>query len=277
MKLTILHTVLTGLIIFIGLESANAAGFKKNKNHQHIILSKKPTEFLHFINSGNLHNDSIHKLNFKYHDKKRGLKPFIAPTLLISAGTTLHFSTDTKENFQDWSRDNFTYSGHADDYIQYAPLAVVYSLNAFGIKGKNNFGNRTALALKSILLNDLIVNNLKTWSKTKRPNGEMRSFPSGHTSFTFAMAHFMHKEYGELSRWYSIGAYTCAATVGIMRVAKNAHWFSDVVAGAGVGILSTELVYLTHLYKWDNEHLKNFDIFPFKMGNKKGITLVYKF
>ncbi|MBT6005211.1 MAG: phosphatase PAP2 family protein, partial [Prolixibacteraceae bacterium] len=72
-------------------------------------------------------------------------------------------------------------------------------------------------------------------------------------------------------------AYSCAATVGILRTAKNAHWISDVVAGAGIGILSTELVYLTHLYKWDNEHLKSFDILPFQLGNKKGLTLVYKF
>ena len=225
----------------------------------------------------NLHNDSIHKFNFRYHDKKRGLKPYIAPAILISAGTALHFSTDAKENFQDWVQDNFAYSGDVDDYIQYAPIVAVYSLNAFGVKGKNNFGNRTALALKSFLLNDLIVNSLKTWTDETRPNGTPRSFPSGHTSFAFSMAHFMHKEYGELSAWYSVGAYGCATAVGIMRVAKNAHWISDVVAGAGIGILSTELVYLTHLYKWDSEHLRNFDIFPFSVGKQKGVTMVYNF
>ena len=224
-----------------------------------------------------LHNDSIHKFNFRYHDKKRGLKPYIAPAILISAGTALHFSTDAKENFQDWVQDNFAYSGDVDDYIQYAPIVAVYSLNAFGVKGKNNFGNRTALALKSFLLNDLIVSGLKTWTDETRPNGDARSFPSGHTSIAFSMAHFMHKEYGELSAWYSVGAYSCAAAVGIMRVAKNAHWISDVVAGAGIGILSTELVYLTHLYKWDSEHLRNFDIFPFSVGKQKGVTMVYNF
>lgn len=225
----------------------------------------------------NLHNDSIHKFNFRYHDKKRGLKPYIAPAILISAGTALHFSTDAKVNFQDWVQGNFVYSGDVDDYIQFAPLVAVYSLNAFGVKGKNNFGNRTALALKIFLLNDFIVSGLKTWTDETRPNGTPRSFPSGHTSFAFAMAHFMHKEYGELSAWYSVGAYSCAAAVGIMRVAKNAHWISDVVAGAGIGILSTELVYLTHLYKWDSEHLRNFDIFPFNVGKQKGLTLVYNF
>lgn len=223
------------------------------------------------------HNDSIHQLNFRYPDKKRGIKPFIAPSILITSGTVLHFSTDTKHNFQDWIRNNFAYSGQMDDYIQYAPFAAVYALNFVGIKGENNFGNRTALAFKSLLLNDFMVSHLKKWSGTQRPNGGMRSFPSGHTSVAFALAHFMHHEYREKSIWFSIGAYSCAATVGIMRVAQDAHWISDVIAGAGFGILSTELVYLTHLYKWDNEHIRNFDIFPFRLGNQKGITLVYNF
>lgn len=227
--------------------------------------------------SSYIHNDSIHKFDFKYADKKRGIKPYIAPFILISTGTALHFSTDFKENVRDWAQDNIAYSGNADDYLQYAPLLAVYGLNAFGIKGKNNFGNRTALAIKSILLNDLITNNLKGWTDVTRPNGGKRSFPSGHTSFAFTVAHFMHKEYGETSVWYSIGAYACATTVGIMRIAKNMHWISDVLTGAGIGILSTEFVYLTHLYKWDNEHLKNFDIFPFKVGKQKGLTLVYNF
>ncbi len=265
--------LLSAALIFL-YQTINAIQPGEIKHLENFELMKK----LHFRNSYfNLHNDSIHKFNSKYPYKKRGLKSFIAPTFLISAGTVLHFSTNAKINFRNWAQNNFAYHGHIDDYIQYAPLVAVYSFNVFGIKGKNNFGNRTALAIKSILLNEIIVNSLKTWTKTERPNGDMRSFPSGHTSFAFAMAHFMHKEYGEISPWYSIGAYTCATTVGIMRVAKNAHWISDVLAGAGIGMLSTEFVYRTHLYKWDNNHLKNLDIFPFKIRNQSGVTLVYNF
>ena len=223
------------------------------------------------------HKDSIHSTNFRYKDKKRGFKPFIAPTLLIVTGTALHFSTDAKENFQDWVQQNLAYSGSVDDYIQYAPGVAVYALNLFGVKGKNNFGNRTAIVAKSLLLNELIVSSLKIWVNEERPNGGDHSFPSGHTSTAFALAHFMHKEYGEKSIWYSIGAYSCATTVGIMRVAKNAHWISDVIAGAGFGMLSTELVYLTHQYKWDNEHIKNFDIFPWSNRKQSGLALVYTF
>ncbi len=248
------------------LDNDGAETYKSNLNSSY-----------YYHNHFGFHNDSIHKLNFRYADKKRGFKPYIAPTLLIAGGTALHFSTNAKENFQDWVQNHFSYSGHADDYIQYAPLAAVYMFNAVGIKGKNNFGNRTALVLKSLVLNDFIVSNLKRWTGSERPNGSMRSFPSGHTSVAFAMAQFMHHEFRDESVWFSIGAYSCAATVGMLRVAKNAHWISDVVAGAGIGMLSTELVYLTHLYKWDNEHIKNFDIFPFKIGNQKGLTLVYTF
>ena len=223
------------------------------------------------------HQDTIHRFDFRYNDRKRGIKPYIAPALLITTGTILHFSTGAKENFQDWVQENFAYTGHIDDYIQYAPGVAVYALNAFGVKGKNNFGNRTAIVVKSLLINDLMVSSLKKWVDSDRPNGDPHSFPSGHTSTAFALAHFMHKEYGDRSIWYSIGAYSCATAVGVMRVAKNAHWISDVVAGAGFGMLSTELVYLTHLYKWDNEHIKNLDIFPWSSRQQKGIALVYRF
>ena len=223
------------------------------------------------------HIDSIHHPDFRYNDNKRGIKPYIAPVLLISAGTVLHFSTETKVNFQDWVQENTSYTGHLEDYLEYAPLAVVYGLNAVGVKGKNKFGNRTAIVIKSLVLNDLMVSSLKTWVGEKRPSGGSRSFPSGHTSVAFALAQFMHHEYGEKSVWFSIGAYSCASAVGMMRIAGNAHWISDVTAGAGFGMLSTELVYLTHQYKWDKEHLRRLDIFPWSNQKQKGVALVYTF
>jgi len=259
--------IVYSLLLFCFMEVVYASPPKQKLG----LLSNNTT-----INTYRFHTDSIHQLNFRYPDKKRGIKPFITPSVLIATGTALHFS-NIKYDIHDWTTDHFSYSGKADDYIRYAPVVAVYSLNALGIKGKNNFGNRTALFLKGFLLNDLIVYSLKSWAGVERPNGGEHSFPSGHTSVAFNLAHFMHKEYGELSPWYSIGAYSCATAVGVMRVAKGAHWISDVVAGAGLGMLSSELVYLTHQYKWDNEHLRNFDIFPFKIGKQKGLSLVYTF
>jgi membrane-associated phospholipid phosphatase len=223
------------------------------------------------------HPDDIHRLNFIYPDRHRGIKPYIAPTILIITGTAIHFMTGAKESFRDFMQINFSYSSRFYDYFQYAPLAAVYILNVIRVNGKNNFGNRTAIAIKSFLLNGLITYQLKHWTNVKRPDGKNYSFPSGHTSKAFMFAHFMHKEYGEMSPWFSVSAYACASTVGILRTAKDTHWISDVVAGAGIGILSTELIYLTHQYKWDNEHLKQWVILPFQLGKQKGVTLVYNF
>jgi membrane-associated phospholipid phosphatase len=69
-------------------------------------------------------------------------------------------------------------------------------------------------------------------------------------------ATFLHKEYGHKSIWYSIGGYSIATTVGVMRVIGNRHWLSDVFVGAGIGILSTELVYATHQYKLSKGKVK---------------------
>ena len=244
-------------------------------NFYEYFIKPQNTSELYFEN--HLKNDSNSISDYGFLNKEKGIKPYIAPALLITTGTVLHFSTNAKENFQDWVQENYGRTGHAEDYLLYVPGVAVYGLNAMGIKGKNNFGNRTALLAKSFLLNELIVSGLKYGVNEERPNGVEHSFPSGHTSKAFVFARFMHKEYGEKSIWYSIGAYSCATTVGILRVVHNAHWISDVVTGAGIGILSTELVYLTHQYKWDKEHLRRFDIFPWSNKKQKGVALVYTF
>lgn len=225
----------------------------------------------------NFHRDTFHQFSLRYAEGQKGLKPWIAPGLLLSGGIAIQFMPAVKENIRDFMQENMAYQGSLDDYLQFAPLTAVFALNAAGIKGKNNFGNTAAMAVKSILLNDFLTTRMKHWINSPRPNQGIRSFPSGHTSTAFTFAHFMHREFGERSPWFSIGAYTGASAVGFLRMAKNAHWFPDILMGAGVGILSTEFVYLTHQYKWDNEHLRKFDIFPFQTGNQKGVMMVYSF
>lgn len=223
------------------------------------------------------HDDSVHRLNFRYTDKRRGIRPFIAPALLVTGGTVFQLLPDSKENINDFVHKQLSWDSHFDDYLQVAPLATVYLLNLAGIKGKNNLGNRTAIAAKSFVISSVITLMLKHSIDATRPNGEGRSFPSGHTTTAFTFAQFMHREYGEGSIWYSIGAYTAAGVTGISRMANNDHWLPDILAGAGIGMLSTELVYLTHHYKWDNEHIRRLDIFPFRTGRQNGLSLVYTF
>lgn len=82
----------------------------------------------------------------------------------------------------------------------------------------------------------------KYTAHVRRPDkSNYKSFPSGHTATAFMAAMMMHKEYGDRSPWYSISAFTVATATGISRILNNRHWLSDVLAGAGIGILSDRI------------------------------------
>ncbi|VAW96524.1 Membrane-associated phospholipid phosphatase [hydrothermal vent metagenome] len=104
--------------------------------------------------------------------------------------------------------------------------------------------------LKSFTSNFLITNALKSIVTKKRPNGGLRSFPSGHTSAAFQGAAFIHKRYGF---FISVPAYLAAGFVGYSRVESKFHFNNDVFAGAAIGILNS--FYFT-------THFKNFNLRP---------------
>ena len=145
-----------------------------------------------------------------------------------------------------------------DDYLQYAPAAAVYGLKIAGVKGRNNIGRATLSYAASVGIMAILVNSIKYTAKVERPDGSANnSFPSGHTANAFNNASFLHKEYGVVNPLYSIGAYSAATFTGIGRNLNNRHWISDVLAGAGIGILSTELGYffIDKIYKNKGDNL----------------------
>ncbi|HEY9008786.1 phosphatase PAP2 family protein [Ohtaekwangia sp.] len=161
-----------------------------------------------------------------------------------------------------------------DNYMMHVPVLAVYGLNIAGVKGKHDFRNRTLLLVKSEMIMAALTFSVKKFTHVERPDDSNNfSFPSGHTAQAFATATFMAKEYGDESIWYSVGAYTMATTVGVMRILNNRHWISDVLAGAGIGILSTNLAYLTHKYRWKNKN-SDLTVIP-TYNNGPGIYLGY--
>lgn len=132
-----------------------------------------------------------------------------------------------------------------DDYLQYAPAALMLGLKIGGVRGRSSWGRMLVSDAFSVALMAGAVNSLKYTCRMPRPDGSNnKSFPSGHTATAFMAATMLHKEYGGRSPWYSIAGYSMATVTGVSRMLNNKHWLSDVLVGAGIGILSVELGYL---------------------------------
>ena len=140
---------------------------------------------------------------------------------------------------------NEGFHNRIDDYMQFSPLLLTYGLKAFGYEGRSKWGRLLASNALSAAIMAGIVNAIKYSAAELRPDGSTsNSFPSGHTATAFMAATILHKEYGlTRSLWYSVGGYAVATGIATFRVMNNRHWISDVMAGAGIGILSTELGY----------------------------------
>lgn len=188
--------------------------------------------------------------------KKEWVKKSIAPTLLFTASAA---TWGERKNIRE-IRNRYIpdFKASFDDYLQYAPAATVYGLKLAGVKGRNNIGRATLSYAASLAIMGIIVNSVKYTSKVERPDASAKnSFPSGHAAMAFANASFLHKEYGLVNPAYSIGGYGAATLTGLGRNLNNRHWMPDILAGAGVGIISTELGYffIDKFYKNKGDNL----------------------
>ncbi|MBW4888653.1 phosphatase PAP2 family protein [Mucilaginibacter sp. HMF5004] len=185
------------------------------------------------------------------HSKKYALIP---PVVLAAYGVSsfaftpvrnLDFSVNDAITRTD---PNFN-SSKAENYFQFAPVIIVYGLNLAGISGKNTFIDRTVVLGLSGGILALTATVTKQTTHRLRPDGsDYLSFFSGHTSTAFLGAEFLNQEFGGKSVWYSVAGYAIATTTGIFRLYNHDHWFSDVVAGAGFGILATKAGYFVYPY-----------------------------
>jgi hypothetical protein len=232
-------------------------------------------------------NDSITKIDSTSNHLKFNYKQLIIPSVLIGYGIIglesdqlLSFNSQIKKEVTEDIDEKIT----IDDFSQYAPAASVYALNAFGVKGKNNFRDRSVIFVTSYVIMASTVLSLKSMVHEERPDGSSNnSFPSGHTATAFAGAEFLWQEYKDKSIWYGIAGYAVATGTGLFRIYNNRHWLTDVAAGAGIGIMSTKIAYWMQpyitqkLFKSSSENKSTSMIAPFYNGQQYGFSFVKVF
>ncbi len=101
-----------------------------------------------------------------------------------------------------------------------------------------------------------------------RPFSGEGVFSSGHTGEAFALASVVAEHYDPL--WVKCTAYGIAGFVGFARVVDNAHFTSDVVAGALIGTAVGQAV--VHFNKQER-----FRVSPLMEGKTNGLRVVYAF
>lgn len=148
-------------------------------------------------------------------------------------------------DFHLFSRKDSVKKIRIDDYMELGRLGWVFVCDLMG-KEKHNWVDQLCLVVIAEGFNAAMTRTVKYTVGEIRPDGGPHSFPSGHTANAFLGAHIAWKEFKDSSPVLAYSGYALATFVACSRLYNNRHWVADVVAGAGFGILSVELAYLTY-------------------------------
>lgn len=191
------------------------------------------------------------------------------------------FSQENKSRFQTFISNSV--SGLGLGMVQSIGLGST-TIVAFAAKNKK-LQQTVIIWAGSLLINSIVTDQLKISFQRHRPNSGdpyntldwrkgpnlNKSFPSAHTSNAFTTATVFATQY-KTTKWVPPVAFTLAFLVGLSRIYDNAHWASDVLAGAAVGFLSAKA--MNSFYKLAKRKL----LFLPQAGiSYASLSLVYRF
>lgn len=170
-----------------------------------------------------------------------------------------------------WVQESSLLSHGADVFNAYgSPGVFVGSLALYGAGWATHQPDVARLGLRAgeaIALSGIVTGGIKGVAGRARPyaspgnphdfrilsgvhDGARQSFPSGHTTAVFAFASALDRELRitrpHTARWAAPALYTAAALTGLARMHSDNHWASDVVMGAGIGLVSGMVVARFH-------------------------------
>jgi membrane-associated phospholipid phosphatase len=173
---------------------------------------------------------------------------------LIPAGSAIVSSFDSFDaRVNSWAISHTPIFGsinsasRASDYLEYSLQAEVLltALATPSSEDPKEWVSSKAKGLSVELGADLVTAGvtgaLKTTTNRERPSGGDYSFPSGHTSNAFTNVALSNRnlEYVPMSDnlriALEVGNWVLASATGWARIEADAHWLSDVFAGAAIG------------------------------------------
>ena len=247
--------------------------FKKKLEMKKLTIAYSLLMLIHtslFAQVDSLNSVNVHKKNLP--------KLFIVPSLLVVSGMIIKESK-YRESIQDWVQTSrWRTNTHIDDFIQYAPMAEMYVADICYSKSKNEVFQQSKNLIVSQLFTAIIVQSLKMTTNVTRPNGASHSFPSGHTSVAFTGATALYLEYRDSNPFLAYSGFGFSTATGILRVTNNKHWASDVLVGAGIGMLSAQLTwYINPLRNWKPFKSSKIAIYPIINGfdSSAGLCMVF--
>ncbi len=176
------------------------------------------------------------------------IKPLIIPTALMTYGflrnTIMPIKTLDISTRNEIMQNHPMFSSNVDDYAQWVPAGSLLLMTAAGMKTEHKIKDQAIIYVMSTVLMSGSVFTFKKITNQYRPDSSSRSsFPSGHTANAFVGAEMIHQELKNTHPVLSYAGYLVASATGIYRMLNNRHWLSDVIAGAGFGMLSTRASY----------------------------------
>ena len=202
----------------------------------------------------------------------------------LAAGVVMPADRDMRRVMRrDWMQHSPLMSHTADVFNAYGSPGVFAgsaALYAAGWAAHRPDLSRLGLrAGEAIMLSGIVTGGIKGIAGRARPyaspqepgnwsflggmhDGARQSFPSGHVTAVFAFATAMDRElrvsHPDAARWASPALYSAAALTGFARMHSDNHWASDVVMGAGIGLVSGLIVSRFHADRpnhWIDRHL----------------------
>jgi membrane-associated phospholipid phosphatase len=139
--------------------------------------------------------------------------------------------------------------------FKWSPAVLLLVTGDLRLSRKKAFLRRAVVLATAQSVLNAIVQPVKRGTKKVRPNGSihLNSFPSGHTATAFCGAELLRQEIKDQYPLRSYSGYAAAVTTGILRLAKQKHWVSDVIGGAIIGVAAAKMA-ISILRFWARRH-----------------------